>query len=227
MVTNVGIPPEAEIFNIYGETLSNSQLLNQYGFVLESNDNTRLSWTMYNIVQQLYVELFPFERLPATERRNIVTYMFQVLSALEVEEVETLLSSQSDLVYYEDTKEEHFFVKYEGLSHPLWALLFVLSIIRYRQGNKNFDVDPGALALEVLKLQTTLEGLDGDDEEQRHENDALPDKLKNADKAMVEILREISHLSIALCDHRLRNSGKPDSVDDDLFKLLDVGHQFY
>ncbi|KAH9485669.1 Ribosomal lysine N-methyltransferase 3 [Psilocybe cubensis] len=221
MVTNAGIPPDTEVFNTYGETLSNSQLLNQYGFMLETNDNMRLSWTMYNVVQELYTDLFLIERLPTTERRNIVTYMFQVLTALEVEEVEKLLSTQSDLVYYEDTKEEHFFVKYEGLSHPLWALLFVLSLIRYRQSNKNFDVDPAALALDVLKLQTTLEALEGDDEGQIYENDPVFNKSGKADKAAVELLRGMSNLSVALCDHRGRNSGKPGSFDYDLFKLLD------
>ncbi|PPQ88992.1 hypothetical protein CVT25_005091 [Psilocybe cyanescens] len=222
MVTNAGIPPQAEIFNTYGETLSNSQLLNQYGFVLQSNDNARLSWTMYHIVQHLVVELFSLDWFPNQERRNIVTYMFQVLSALEVEEVESLLSSQSDLIYYEDTKEEHFFLKYEGLSHPLWAILFVLATIRYRHCNGNVDLDPGTLALQTLKLQTTLEALDGNDEdEEQHGNEALSGILKGSDKAAVDILQEIGSLCIALCDHRLRNNGKSDSVDEDLFKLLD------
>ncbi len=45
MVSNTVIPPNSEVFNTYGETLTNAQLLNQYGFILDVNENDRLVWT--------------------------------------------------------------------------------------------------------------------------------------------------------------------------------------
>lgn len=39
MVSNSPIPPGAEVFNTYGEHLTNAQLLARYGFALDDNDN--------------------------------------------------------------------------------------------------------------------------------------------------------------------------------------------
>ena len=39
MVSNIPIPPQSEVFNTYGERLTNAQLLARYGFMLEVNDN--------------------------------------------------------------------------------------------------------------------------------------------------------------------------------------------
>lgn len=47
MVTNLYIPPFIEIFNTYGEDLSNAQLLARYGFALsDGNDNDIVSWDL-------------------------------------------------------------------------------------------------------------------------------------------------------------------------------------
>ncbi|KAJ7214005.1 SET domain-containing protein, partial [Mycena pura] len=51
MVSNVAIPPNVEIFNTYGETLSNAQLLVQYGFILDVNENDCLTWTSTELAQ--------------------------------------------------------------------------------------------------------------------------------------------------------------------------------
>ena len=39
MVSNLVIPPGEEVFNTYGEHLTNAQLLARYGFVLDGNEN--------------------------------------------------------------------------------------------------------------------------------------------------------------------------------------------
>lgn len=44
MVSNSPILPFAEIFNTYGEQLTNAQLLVQYGFALDGNENDVISW---------------------------------------------------------------------------------------------------------------------------------------------------------------------------------------
>jgi hypothetical protein len=45
MITNAAIPPHAEIFNTYGSTLTNAQLLARYGFILEDgNANDGVGW---------------------------------------------------------------------------------------------------------------------------------------------------------------------------------------
>lgn len=49
MVANAPVAPGAEIFNTYGASLANAELLVRYGFMLEANDNDRLTWTIEEI----------------------------------------------------------------------------------------------------------------------------------------------------------------------------------
>ena len=52
MVSNAYISPYAEIFNTYGEDLSNAQLLARYGFALaEGNDGDVVSWEVGEAVE--------------------------------------------------------------------------------------------------------------------------------------------------------------------------------
>jgi hypothetical protein len=44
MISNLPILPHSEVFNTYGETLTNAQLLAQYGFVLDANENDSITW---------------------------------------------------------------------------------------------------------------------------------------------------------------------------------------
>jgi hypothetical protein len=44
MVSNAPILPHSEVFNTYGEKLTNAQLLLRYGFSLDSNENDCITW---------------------------------------------------------------------------------------------------------------------------------------------------------------------------------------
>jgi SET domain-containing protein 6 len=46
MVSNAPILPNMEVFNTYGENLSNAQLLARYGFALDGNENDRVTWNL-------------------------------------------------------------------------------------------------------------------------------------------------------------------------------------
>ncbi|KAL5531645.1 hypothetical protein ACEPAG_4522 [Sanghuangporus baumii] len=49
MVTNAPILPFTQVFNTYGEHLTNAQLLVRYGFVLDVNENDVLAWNYSNL----------------------------------------------------------------------------------------------------------------------------------------------------------------------------------
>ncbi|KAI9440492.1 SET domain-containing protein [Lactarius indigo] len=49
MVANAPAAPGEEIFNTYGASLSNAELLMRYGFMLDANDNDVLTWTTKEI----------------------------------------------------------------------------------------------------------------------------------------------------------------------------------
>ena len=49
MVANTAIPPHSEVFNTYGELLSNAQLLARYGFMLDENDNDAVTFDLDDV----------------------------------------------------------------------------------------------------------------------------------------------------------------------------------
>ncbi len=49
MVSNLPIPPYSEVFNTYGERLTNAQLLTRYGFVLDGNESDVVSFGIDDI----------------------------------------------------------------------------------------------------------------------------------------------------------------------------------
>jgi len=53
MVSNTYILSLTEVFNTYGDGLTNAQLLSQYGFILDMNDNDRISWTATEVLHIL------------------------------------------------------------------------------------------------------------------------------------------------------------------------------
>ncbi|KAJ3880005.1 hypothetical protein F5051DRAFT_483120 [Lentinula edodes] len=53
MVSNAAITPHSEVFNTYGETLSNAQLLTRYGFILDVNENDNVSWELESLIHFL------------------------------------------------------------------------------------------------------------------------------------------------------------------------------
>ncbi|PBK94934.1 SET domain-containing protein [Armillaria gallica] len=51
MVSNMHIPSHGEVFNTYGETLSNAQLLLRYGFILDVNENDQVLWDIEELLE--------------------------------------------------------------------------------------------------------------------------------------------------------------------------------
>lgn len=51
MMCNLPIPLHVQIYNTYGENLTNAQLLVRYGFALPSgsNDNDMVSWKIHEL----------------------------------------------------------------------------------------------------------------------------------------------------------------------------------
>lgn len=62
MVTNTVVPPGEEVFNTYGEDLSNADLLVRYGFMSDVNENDRVSFPI-SIIPDLDLDLSALEEL--------------------------------------------------------------------------------------------------------------------------------------------------------------------
>ncbi|KAF8870889.1 hypothetical protein BD779DRAFT_508069 [Infundibulicybe gibba] len=64
MVTNSIIPPFTEVFNTYGENMSNAQLLSRYGFIIDGNEHDYLAWDVEEIFQFLNARLTKLDTKP-------------------------------------------------------------------------------------------------------------------------------------------------------------------
>ncbi|KAI4523627.1 SET domain-containing protein [Schizophyllum commune Loenen D] len=115
MVTTTYVPPETEVFNTYGETLTNAQLLLSYGFILKQNDNDHLSWD-------------PAEPdLLGPDAEGVLDLYRSALERLPAGFLAPLL--QSELVE-QNTNLPPFSITGEGmLNGSLWLLLVVQSLM--------------------------------------------------------------------------------------------------
>ncbi|KAF7298643.1 SET domain-containing protein [Mycena indigotica] len=106
MVSNRTIGPNEEIFNTYGDSLSNAQLFVQYGFILDVNENDCLTWTATDLAQ--FVDCGRIETIMPS------------LSILPWELIE-----ESEMVY----RDARFSLNDDGsISHSLW-LVFAFQVI--------------------------------------------------------------------------------------------------
>ena len=74
MVTNAPIAGDCEVFNTYGEILTNAQLLARYGFTLDSNDNDVIAWDLEDLMITFFADY-----VKGRERRTSETHIFTVV----------------------------------------------------------------------------------------------------------------------------------------------------
>ena len=217
MVSNTYIHSFTEIFNTYGDDLTNAQLLSQYGFMFEVNDNDRVSWTASEVLRVLAPG-----RCADSDLTEFLTHLRQALPHIPVDHA---LFEYSQLVYFNPLTIDEFCLNSEGkISHHLWILLFYLACRAVGVWNLDFGIGLGHL----LDSQLDLEGLvSTDDDDDNDDNDdevetssrTIPDGF---DRELLGLLLQMSSLMTTLCTERKHTSGKPESSNLDLFELLDV-----
>jgi len=209
MVSNMAIPPLSEIFNTYGEGLANAQLLNQYGFILDVNDNDRLFWTMEEVLRLVLPDDFM-----EINNRNMTHQLAETSTLLQDANLGPVLS-ESNLVYWEDNNDKNLLsINGEGaLSQGLWILLFTLSIQHYPL------IPRGDLELvlsSVIKLLIQFESMGGDD----YSDDAF--STDETGIMNMGILLRIAAMAVNLCKDRKLRSGKAGSENVDLSNAMEV-----
>jgi len=143
MVSNTLIQSHTEVFNTYGDTLTNAQLLTRYGFALDANENDCITWDSYEVYQLL------------ANRASGVRYDLGQFTSVWNDVLEkavqdrTFESVDSQLVYFhpEGTSGDLCLNGDGKISHQLWvflALPFCLS------GKRNGDL------ITVLRTLTCL-----------------------------------------------------------------------
>ena len=201
MVSNAYIPPFSEIFNTYGDDLTNAQLLCQYGFILDMNDNDRVSWTATEVLRVLAPGQFADS--------DFEEFLTRTLPLIPIDHA---LFEHSQLVYLNPLTTDEFCLNSEGkISHHLWILLLFLACRAVRHC---LSVDSGVNLRGLLDLQLDLEILVSDDDDET--------SPRIIDPELLGLLLQMSSLITTLCSERKHTSGRRESSNVDLFEILDV-----
>ena len=211
MVSNTCIPPLTEVFNTYGEGLTNAQLLSQYGFILDMNDNDRVSWTATEILHILAPGQYT--------DRDLEEFLTDLHQAVPVIPTNHVLFEHSQLVYCNPLTIDEFCLNSEGkISHHLWILLLLVAC---RAVRLYLSVDFGVNLGRLLDLQVNLESLVSADDDDDDEVGTSP-RTDGFDPELLGLLLEMSCSVATLCFTRKHTSGKPGISNLDLFDILDV-----
>jgi len=112
MVSNAVVHPQSEIFNTYGEHLTNAQLLDQYGFLLDVNDNDRVSWSLGDLFETFGVQ-----------DSGVSTRLLRLQDTLPAGHP---LFENSELIFWNEDSTDTLVINSEGkISHQLWGALLV------------------------------------------------------------------------------------------------------
>ncbi|RDB25405.1 Ribosomal lysine N-methyltransferase 3 [Hypsizygus marmoreus] len=220
MVSNAPILPGSEVFNTYGETLTNAQLLCQYGFVVSFNENDHISWDLADVYQSFTntsvkhsLTLSGLEAGYATVLRNLVFH--GVFARL----------SESSLVYrHSEAPHSDLCLDGDGkISHQLWVALAFPFCVEGNGDNssqESFDVISVLDKLKALfELQLAVEwqveiGVASGDSSRRHCGNPTASRLVR-----------LAELVISLCSQRKNSLGAHVSghaAELDLNAILDA-----
>jgi SET domain-containing protein 6 len=217
MVSNAQIQPHAEVFNTYGETLTNAQLLTQYGFVLDVNENDCVTWDPYGVYKSLKTRTNGFDY----EFRYITSIWNDVLQrAVQDRMFET---AESQLVhFYPEGASDNLFLDGDGrISHQLWVFLALPLCLRGKQNGDLFSVF-GALD-DLLAYQRVLESWSETRSDEAGGSQAPICKGNSA--TTVSHMVELAHSVMDLCLSRKDQVGREGinlATHSDLGDMLDV-----
>ena len=212
MVSNTCIPPLSEVFNTYGDGLTNAQLLSQYGFILDMNDNDRVSWTATEVLHILAPGQYT--------DRDLKEFLTRLRQAVPLIPTNHVLFEHSQLVYFNPLTIDEFCLNSEGkISHHLWILLLLVAC---RAVRLYLSVDFGVNLRRLLDLQVDMESLVSTDDDDDDDEVGTSPGTDGFDPELLGLLLEMSSSIATLCFKRKHTSGKSGFSNIDLLDLLDV-----
>ncbi|KAF7348189.1 SET domain-containing protein [Mycena sanguinolenta] len=219
MVSNLAIPPNSEVFNTYGEALNNAELLVQYGFILDGNDNDHLTWTFNELAQ------FSENHLSASSwtwdsvgGRAHFQDLLRSISSLLWDRV-----SESELVTLDRTRT--FSLNGDAIiSHSLWLYFALLACLRNAASGPPNKSALVVLLEEILECQIALEQRIAS-EEDKSELMLVPPQLPDDEQRRASpygIILELAQLLASLCRARSARTGRAGVEMTELGEILDV-----
>lgn len=219
MVSNSFIHPDTEVYNTYGESLTNAHLLAQYGFTLDVNDNDRLSWSLEEVCKAVGCS----SSMPNSQIIGKIIHSPQLPQLFN-------RAVESELIYYEH--EGLLCLNGDGkISLQMWILLALTRI----QPSWTLDANVGEAHIllrlhHILALHTQIEMEDGPWVVDAIYHGTGPDPVPRSQRSEVEAqltIAEIARAVITLCDTRKRTTGQENFHHQDVGNLLDVCSLIY
>lgn len=222
MVANAPIPLLSEVYNTYGETLSNAELLCQYGFVLEANTNDTLTWTMEEVLDTLACTTDP---LRGTVMQTWDGYRDNP------EFMDGFDNSTRVLGLSDSSKETAFFINADGqVSIQFWVLLLTISGLETKRVASLLDEAESRHALQSLHslhiaLENQVDNLDDDEDTFGYQ--MLGQLLSSIEGGYIDVLKHAYTLLVKVCRTRKASTGRRGHGGiEDLADRLDVRHFF-
>ncbi|THU98897.1 SET domain-containing protein [Dendrothele bispora CBS 962.96] len=242
MVSNCAIAPHSEVFNTYGETLSNAQLLVQYGFILDVNENDRITWSLEEVYQNVVQMLGEVDVLPTTLTLDLIRALWS--QAGKRSDVQ-FTGGESELLYYCDSNwsttltngntdsSDTFCINSDGkVSRQLWIFcaLFQVFVISSKIHDSSFEADAqyreeaAVVVLDLInQMITAQQRIEADMEIQNEEmelDDESPANSEIESENIRNLLSETASTILLLCHQRLSEIG-PKDMD---ISTIDLGN---
>jgi len=183
MVSNAPIQPHAQVFNTYGETLNNAQLLTRYGFTLDANENDYITWDSHEVYQSLAGRI----SVNNYQLGQLLLVWNDVLPKAVQDRMFASVDSQLIYFHSEGAGDELCLNGDGRISHQLWVLLALPFCL---QGKRDGDTISVLKRLKILlAYQAVLESGPNSDEAE-----AIPGN--NAD---VTIVIDLAQSVMDLC----------------------------
>ena len=210
MVSVTVIPPGVEVFNTYGETLTNAQLLTQYGFILEANENDVLVWDLEQVL-----DLIPDNLITIHD----VSHVLRSWKRLCQEDWTP--GFRSGILYLVDAGESGDYscaLNGDGkISHPLWIIVALFSL-----GQENSAVLEETSEPLLSHLHSLLDAqcrVESHLETQEDSEDRMDGQIGGYayDSTVWKELEQVCQLIIRLCADRKSKTGLvgfPATVSD-------------
>jgi len=203
MVSVTRISSRVEVFNTYGGTLTNSQLLTQYGFILEANDNDILTWDLEQILESVF------------SGPDIPPITGDVETSWEaIWRLDWTLLSRSSLIYLTGAdagQAPSFALDGDGkVSHHLWLIISLIVLKRSPDECDETSVPLNRLRI-LLDAQFVLESyLEMEDETEGQGAGRIDDH--RFDMTLLKELEQLCQLMIRLCADRKARTGLVGSL---------------
>lgn len=244
MVSNAPIFTEDQVFNTYGENLTNAQLLVQYGFSLDGNENDCISWDLdelFSIATLAEIGVGTASsvgRINADDSARLKEVFLEAIGRLNG--VENLALDETNLIYNpwtatgrggelleRDSGQNRrlvFCLNSDGkLSRDLWVYCALLGHIVGNAADLNIEGFVTMLR-EASLLLWRLEGSDGAWDNDRG-NEWSSRQL--AIKPSIPLSYAI-HTVVCLCHSRRTDIGKRDLPNaSDVGEVLDVSRGLF